>query len=155
MREVFFAGKETQKRPSLQSYMITDCASEHWVVRFECVEHRLLRDRSGNVQSDFTANMGEVSKVCRQNDANHSLTIFAPPSYFVITDSAPSGNSEWSATQSSRRRRFCPGERTFIEHSPEFLDGFHRVCELGEVHRFDHISVGAKLIASLYVWPLA
>ena len=77
MREVFFAGKETQKRPSLQSYMITDCASEHWVVRFECVEHRLLRDRSGNVQSDFTANMGEVSKVCRQNDANHSLTIFS------------------------------------------------------------------------------
>ena len=85
--EVFFAGKKAQKRPSLQSYMITNRAPQHWVLRFESIEHRSLRDRSGNIESYLAPDVGEIAKMRWQNDANHSSTIFAPPGNFVIADS--------------------------------------------------------------------
>jgi hypothetical protein len=65
VRQVFFAGKKTQECPPLQSYMIADCAPQHGIARFKHIKYRSLRDRRWHIESDFTANMGEVSKVCR------------------------------------------------------------------------------------------
>ena len=155
VREVFSTGKKSQKSTPLQSHVIADRAPQHGITGLKSIKYRALSDRCRHIQSEFTANVGEISKVCRQNDANHSSTIFARRGQFVTADSAPSGIPNILAGQSTRRCRFCAPERKFVEYSPKFPDRLDRLCELAEVHRFDHISVGAKLIASLYVWPLA
>src|SRR5439155_13066716 len=72
VREVFFAGKKSKKRAPLQSHVITNCAAQHGITRFERIEDGTLGDWRGHIQRDLAAHMGKTAKVCWQNDANHS-----------------------------------------------------------------------------------
>ena len=69
--QIFFAGKEAQKRSPLQCDVVPDCSAQHWVLCLKSIEHRTLCDRGRDVEFDLRTNVREVAKMVGKNDADH------------------------------------------------------------------------------------
>jgi len=65
MRQVFLAGKEAQKCPPLLRNLIADGSSQHGIAGFECVKHRVLRDRTLDLEFNLAAHVRQRAKMLR------------------------------------------------------------------------------------------
>ena len=69
-REIFFAGKEAQKRTALEGVVVADGSAEHGVAGFERVEDRADSDGRGDFECDVAVDVRQVAKVVRQSYSN-------------------------------------------------------------------------------------
>src|SRR5262249_53377392 len=78
MGQIFLTGKKANHRPSFLGDVVTNCAAQHGIARFKCIEDGSLRNRRGDIELDFgTIDAGECSEMRRQNDADH-ITLNRP-----------------------------------------------------------------------------
>ena len=70
-RQIFLAGKEAQKRPTLQGDMVADGPTQCGIPGFQRVEDRALRHPALNFQCHLATDVGQRPQMLRQLDANH------------------------------------------------------------------------------------
>ena len=61
MRQIFFAGEESQERPALLRDVIADCAAEHRILGLKRVEYRPLCDLAFDIHVDIAGHSGKGS----------------------------------------------------------------------------------------------
>ena len=71
MRQIFFAGEETQEWPALLRDVVADGAAEHRILGFKRVEYRPLCNLTFDLKPDIAANLGKGSQVWRECDSDH------------------------------------------------------------------------------------
>lgn len=76
MSKVFFASEEAQKRAVLQCDVVADGPAQHGIASLERIQHRPLRDRTFDLEGYLTADVGQVSEMWGENDANHDRNYF-------------------------------------------------------------------------------
>jgi hypothetical protein len=70
VRQIFLAGEEAQKGPTLLRDVIPDRALQHGVCRFDRIEHRALCDRTFHLNFDFVPDVRQGTEMLRQFYAN-------------------------------------------------------------------------------------
>src|SRR6476620_2807242 len=71
MRQIFTAGKKTDHRPANLRHVIADCPAQHRIFRFNRVEKGALSQRSVELKSYFTFDVGKRAQIWRKNNAYH------------------------------------------------------------------------------------
>lgn len=98
IRPVLLAREEPQHRPAPLRRGVSNRPAQRWVVAFQRVEDRPLRDRRGDFQLDHAADSGQRLKIRRQDDVYHA--------------------SVWTSTESTAGRSRTMGAQV----SPAFAD---------------------------------
>jgi hypothetical protein len=71
MGQIFLAGEEAQKSPSLLRRVVADGSSQHRIASLERVEHCTLRDWAGHVEFYIAVNTRQRSEMRRKDDSDH------------------------------------------------------------------------------------
>ncbi len=71
VRKIFRAGEEAEERAPLQRVVISDCAAQHGIARFEFIEHRAQRWWNGEFESDLAVHMSQRAEMRGEYDTNH------------------------------------------------------------------------------------
>jgi hypothetical protein len=74
MREIFFAGEETQEWPALLRDVVADRAAEHRILALKRVEYRALCHLTFDMKADIATNLRKGSQVWRECDSDHGGT---------------------------------------------------------------------------------
>ncbi len=73
VRQILFAGKETQKRPPLQRDLIANRPPQHRIAGFKRVKHRTLRNRTLDLDRHLAAGVRQSAQMLREYDADHVI----------------------------------------------------------------------------------
>ncbi len=77
MGQVLLASKESQERPPLFGDVIADRPTQHGITLFERIQHRPSGHRRGHFKRDLAADVSQIAKVVRKNDADHGYELDA------------------------------------------------------------------------------
>lgn len=73
VRQVLLTGEKPQKRPPLQSYVVTNGSAEHGVAGLKRIEDRLQCNPALDLKLDLAFHVCQIAKMRGKNDSNHSL----------------------------------------------------------------------------------
>lgn len=74
MRQIFFAGEESQKRPALLRDVVADRPPEHWITRLQCIKDRTERHRTLNIELHLVVDSRQSSQMVRKHDSDQGNT---------------------------------------------------------------------------------
>jgi hypothetical protein len=75
MREILFAGKETQECPTLKRDVVADRPAQHGIPRLERIKNGLLGDWRRDLELYFTAHMRQRTEMVGKNDSDHKFPL--------------------------------------------------------------------------------
>jgi len=70
MRQILFACEEAQERPALQRDVIADSATQHRILRFECVEYGAQRHRGLDFELHLSACFRQRAQMLGEFDSD-------------------------------------------------------------------------------------
>src|SRR5438046_8272477 len=71
MRQILATGKEPHHRPPKLRNVVADRSAQHWMIRFDRVEHRTLGDGTLHLEFHFAINTRERAQMRWKDDTNH------------------------------------------------------------------------------------
>ena len=103
--QVFFAGKEAQKRPPLLRDMVADGAAQHGIARLESVEDRAQRRLALDFELYFALDVRQVRRCC--GNTTRIMLVSAPRPKARAED-----REQWAPSCRRHRATRTPGLRS-------------------------------------------